>query len=44
LEGGVDGQIGFIAEIGIILILGYFSYCYGLFVKLFVGLGAALMM
>ena len=44
LEGGVVGQIGFIAEIGMILILGYFSYCYGLFVGLFVGLGLALMM
>jgi len=44
LEGVVVGQIGLISEIGMILILGYFSYCYGLFVGLFVGLGSALMM
>jgi hypothetical protein len=44
LEGEIDGQIGFIAEIEMILILGYFGYCYGLFAILFVGLGSVLMM
>lgn len=44
LEGVLDDQIGFVAEIEMILILGCFGYCYGLFAILFVGLESALMM